>query len=59
VNTAAYFIVNMTIATALYFGIRWLVRATPRLHQECLAGLTPGLGAITNLTVIKTSITLA
>ena len=26
-NTAAYFIVTMLLATALYFGIRWLVRA--------------------------------
>src|SRR5678815_636584 len=26
-NTAAYFIVIVLIATALYFGIRWLVRA--------------------------------
>ena len=26
-NTAAYFIVTIILATALYFGIRWLVRA--------------------------------
>ena len=29
-NTAAYFIVTMLLATALYFGIRWLVRACSR-----------------------------
>ena len=26
-NTAAYFVLTMILATALYFGIRWLVRA--------------------------------
>lgn len=29
-NTAAYFIVIVILATALYFGIRWLVRASSR-----------------------------
>jgi len=28
--TAAYFIVTMVLATALYFGIRWLVRASSK-----------------------------
>lgn len=29
-NTAAYFIVIMMIATALYFGVRWLVRVSSK-----------------------------
>ena len=59
-NTAAYFIVTMILATALYFGSRWLVRASSRYQGSrvvaCPETGRPALAEVDALHAALTSI---
>ena len=57
-NTAAYFIVIVILATALYFGIRWLVRACSRYRGiKVVACPETGRPAVVEVDALHASIT--
>jgi hypothetical protein len=56
--TAAYFIVIMILATALYFGIRWLVRACSRYRGiKIVACPETGSCAVVEVDTLQASLT--
>ena len=59
-NTPAYFIVTVILATALYFGIRWLIRASSKYRGTrvvtCPETWRPALAEIDTLRASLTSI---
>jgi hypothetical protein len=57
-NTAAYFIVTVILATALYFGIRWLVRACSKYRgTRVVACPETGRPAVAEIDALHASLT--
>jgi len=57
-NTAAYFIVTVILATALYFGIRWLVRACSKYRgARVVACPETGRPAVAEIDALHASLT--
>ena len=57
-NTAAYFIVTMILARALYFGIRWLVRASSKYRgTKVVACPETGSCALVEVDALQASLT--
>lgn len=57
-QTAAYFIVIVLIATALYFGIRWLVRASSKYRgSKTVACPETGRSALVEVDALHASLT--